>query len=265
MADDNLSFEILMSCMHQKDFLLVEQSNITTDVLMINQCDEEAVYEEIKNGRHHRMICNKQRGLSRSRNLALKNSNADVVLFADNDEEFVDNIEKVVLTAFQELDADIIAFDLRNYEKNLKKEIHKLHLLETLKISSLQIACKRDAIKCAGICFDVNLGAGTPNGAGEENKFLWDAYKAGLRIYYYPVYIATLNSSESTWFEGFTKDYFLKRGRVTAYFMGTAWAFIYAMYFVLTKYRCYRKDCSFKEAFCAMLRGIKSGKNFSDS
>lgn len=265
MADDKLSFEILMSCMHQKDFSLVEQSNITTNVLMINQCDEEAIYEETKNSRYHRMICNKQRGLSRSRNLALKNSNADVVLFADNDEEFVDNIEKVVLTAFQELDADIIAFDLRNYEKNLKKEIHKLHLLETLKISSLQIACKRDAIKRAGICFDVNLGAGTPNGAGEENKFLWDAYKAGLKIYYYPVYIATLNSSESTWFEGFTKDYFLKRGRVTAYFMGTAWAFIYAMYFVLTKYRCYRKDCSFKEAFCAILRGIKSGKNFSDS
>ena len=265
MADDKLSFEILMSCMHQKDFSLVTQSNITTDVLMINQCDEEAVYEEIKNGRRHRMICNKQRGLSRSRNLALKNSNADVVLFADNDEEFVDNIEKVVLTAFQELDADIIAFDLRNYEKGLKKEIHKVHLLETLKVSSLQIACKRKAITRNGICFDINLGAGTPNGGGEENKFLWDAYKAGLKIYYYPVYIATLNSGESTWFEGFNKEYFYKRGKVTAYYMGTVWAFIYAVYFVVTKYHRYKKDCSFHEAFSEILRGMKSGKNFSNS
>lgn len=265
MVDDKLSFEILMSCMHQKDFSLVKQSNITTDVLMINQCDEEAVYEEIKNGRRHRMICNKQRGLSRSRNLALKNSNADVVLFADNDEEFVDNIEKVVLTAFQELDADIIAFDLRNYEKGLKKEIHKVHLLETLKVSSLQIACKRKAITRNGICFDINLGAGTPNGGGEENKFLWDAYKAGLKIYYYPVYIATLNSGESTWFEGFNKEYFYKRGKVTAYYMGTVWAFIYAVYFVVTKYHRYKKDCSFHEAFSEILRGMKSGKNFSNS
>ena len=265
MANDKLSFEILMSCMYQKDFSLVKQSNITTDVLMINQCDEEAAYEEIRDGRHHRMICNKQRGLSRSRNLALENSNADIVLFADNDEEFVDDIEKVVLTAFQELDADIIAFDLRNYEKGLKKEIHKLHLLETLKVSSLQIACKRDAIKRTGICFDINLGAGTPNGGGEENKFLWDAYKAGLKIYYYPDYVATLNSGESTWFEGFTKDYFFKRGKVTSYYMGTAWAFIYAMYFVFTKFHRYRENCSFQEAFCAILRGIKSEKNFSDS
>lgn len=265
MSDNKTTFEILMSCMNQKDFSLVRQSNITTDCLVINQCDEESTKDEIIDGKHHRMIFSQQRGLSKSRNLALRNSDADIVLFADDDEKFEDDAEKSVVTAFRELNADIIAFDVYNYEKGLKKEIHKLHLLETLKISSVQIACKRGSLETAGIRFDENLGAGTPNGAGEENKFLWDAYKAGLKIYYYPAYIASLNTDNSTWFEGYTKDFFYKRGKVTAYFMGNAWAFIYAMYFVFAKYRIYKGDCSFKDAFCAIVRGIRSEKNFGNS
>lgn len=264
MNHDNMTFEILMSCMNQKDFTLAYQANIHSNILMVNQCDTDKILQETDGEKHKKMICSTQRGLSRSRNLALEYAEGDILLFADDDEIFEDEAEKIILDAFHAVDADIIAFDLHNYPKNFKREIRKLHLLETLKISSCQIACKREAIERAKLKFDINLGAGTPNGAGEENKFLWDAYKAGLSVFYVPRCIASLREKESTWFSRFDREYFYKRGKVTGYFMGRLWALIYASYFVVFKYRIYKQDCSFKEALIFMLKGIYSEKNFSD-
>ena len=264
MENTNLTFEILMSCMNQKDFSLTDQSNIHSDIVVVNQCDRDEIIEEVKGESHRRMVCSTLRGLSRSRNLAMECAKADIVLFADDDEVFVDDVKKTVLQAFEETGADIIAFDLYNYAKSLKKQVHKLHLFETLKVSSCQIACRRDAIVKNRIMFDVNLGAGTPSGSGEENKFLWDAYKAGLSIYYYPAYIATLNGNESTWFEGFNKAYFFKRGKITSYYMGKVLSLVYAGYFLITKHHLYKQECSFMEAFRSLMKGIRSEKNFGD-
>lgn len=264
MGKRNKTLEILISCMNQKNFDLLDKSNINSNALMVNQCDRNEILEEVKGTGHRKMICSTQRGLSRSRNLAMEHATGDIILFADDDEVFEEDVEKIILEAFSVTDADIIAFDLRNYTKNLKRKVHKLTLFETLKISSCQIACKRKAIQKINLVFDVNLGAGTPNGAGEENKFLWDAYKAGLTIFYYPVYIAQLNQKESTWFAGFNKAYFYERGKVTGYFMGKSLAFLYAMYFIVTKYRLYKKDCCFMEALTSILKGIRSEKDFSN-
>lgn len=264
MRNNKLTFEILMSCMHQKNFSLIDESNIHSNVLMVNQCDEDAIYVENKESSYRKMICTTQRGLSKSRNMALEHATGDIILFADDDEWFEDSVEDIVLGAFDTINADIIVFDIYDYEKGLKRTIHKLNLLETLKISSCQIACKRESIGKKGVKFDVNLGAGTPNGAGEENKFLWDAHKAGLTILYYPKYIVRLTDSKSTWFEGFTRNYFYKRGKVTGYFMGKGLASAYALYFAVTKYRLYKKECSFVETIISLMKGIYSEKNSSN-
>ena len=36
-----LKLEVMISCMNQVDCSLVERSGITSDVIMINQCDEK--------------------------------------------------------------------------------------------------------------------------------------------------------------------------------------------------------------------------------
>lgn len=262
---DAMKLEILMSCMDQKDFSLAQQSNVHSDIIMVNQCDKKEELSEIINGNRRRMICSVEKGLSRSRNLALKHAKGDILLLADDDEVFVDNLEEIVLDAFRVTGADIIAFDLYEYPKSLRRKIRRLHLLETSKISSCQIAFKRESIEKVGLKFDINLGAGTPNGGGEENKFLWDAYKAGASIFYVPAYIAHLREKKSAWFHGFSKDYFYKRGKVTRYYMGRKWALIYAIYFVLAKYQIYKQECTWKEAISSMIGGIYSEKDFGDS
>ena len=50
-----------------------------------------------------------------------------------------------------------------------------------LRVCSCQITFKRASIIDNKLIFDVKLGAGTGNGAGEENKFLLDCYDKGLK------------------------------------------------------------------------------------
>lgn len=125
-----------------------------------------------------------------------------------------------MLRAFRETGADIVAFDLEDYPKRLKKTVHRVGKFESLKLSSCQLALRRKAILEAGLAFDVHLGAGTENGAGEENKFLWDAFRAGLKVYYYPAYIARLAQGILPGSPGMTGNIFTKGARSQAIIWG---------------------------------------------
>ena len=61
------------------------------------------------------MISTTERGLSNSRNMALKYAVGEICILCDNDEIFEDNYETVICKAFERLpDADIIAFSIEN-------------------------------------------------------------------------------------------------------------------------------------------------------
>lgn len=251
-------FAILLSCMHEKNKKIITRSNIKCDCVIINQCDENSREEiNIDQNQTCLWINSAERGLSKSRNMAIQNSKADICLIADNDEIFDDDVEKKILKAYREVPrADIIIFNLYNKSTKLKNKIYKLKRLECLKVASWQITFKKFSIVTNNIKFDVKLGAGTGNGAGEENKFLLDAYDKGLKIYHYPINIATMIENESTWFSGYDEDYFYKRGLSTRYILGFWLSCIYAIYFLILKYREYNENLSFLLAFKYIFKGI---------
>ena len=251
-------FAILLSCMHEKDKEIIKRSNIKNECVIINQCDENS-REEIKIDKNKTClwINSTERGLSKSRNMAIQSSKADICLIADNDEIFDDDIEEKILKAYKEMpQADIIIFDLHNKPTKLKNKIYKIKRLECLRVCSLQITFKRKNIVKNNIAFDTKLGAGTGNGAGEENKFLLDAYDKGLKIYYYPINIATMIENESTWFKGYDEEYFYKRGASTRYILGFWLSCAYAVYFLIFKYGEYRNNVSCVKAGKNILKGI---------
>ena len=63
-----MTLEVLLSCMHQKDFSLVEASRLTGDVLIINQCDREDFAQVPTKTGTARMFSTRDRGMTRSRN-----------------------------------------------------------------------------------------------------------------------------------------------------------------------------------------------------
>lgn len=260
-------FAILLSCMHEKDKEIITQSNIKSNCVIINQCDEDK-REEIKINTNK--IClwinSTERGLSKSRNMAIQNSKADICLIADNDEVFDRDIEEKILKAYEELpQADIIVFNLHNKSTKLKNKIYKLKRLECLRVCSCQITFRRKTIIDNKLRFDIKLGAGTGNGAGEENKFLLDAYDKGLKIYHYPINIATMIENESTWFNGYNEDYFYKRGASTRYILGFCLSCAYAIYFLIFKYGEYKNNISMIKASLKIFTGIlKNNLNKTD-
>ena len=252
-----MKLEVLMSCMHQTDLSLVKESRISGDVLIINQADIDSVTKEQRGSQKIRMITTTERGLSRSRNMALQNSLGDICLICDDDEEFVDGYEEIILETFRNTpDADVIAFNIKNKVTRLSDKLQRIGYLSCLKITSYQIAFRKEAILDKGIQFDPFMGAGSGNGGGEENKFLWDCLRSGLKIYFSPTAIAAVLEKSSTWFFGFDKQFFYQRGAATRYMMGGLPSIFYGIYYLLRKHALYKETISMMQAAQELFRGI---------
>lgn len=253
-----MELEILLSCMYQEDMSIIEKSRITGDVLIINQTDEE---KEVSGKTEHgtaRMICTRERGLSRSRNMALRHAKGDICLLCDDDEVFLPGYEKTILQAFERYpEADVIAFNLTNRKPRLRQTPQKIGYLRSLRLASYHLAFRRDRILQSGLRFDERMGAGTGNGGGEENKFLLDCLREKLRIRYEPEAIAEMREGSSTWFFGFDEAFFYQRGASTRYMMGFWPAAVYGLYYILAKYPRYRSTISPGKAGSALFRGMK--------
>ena len=255
--ETKMRLEVLLSCMNQADTSIVQRSRLTGDVLIINQCGKEAQEQIYKGNQRIRMVSTKQRGLSNSRNLAIHLSDRDICLLCDDDEVFHEDYECIILKHFEQLkNADVIAFDVSGKKTRLKPEIQRVNWLNSLKLSSVQLAFRRDSVIKNMLAFDPNMGAVSGNGSGEENKFLWDCLKRKLSVYYVPQTIACLIPGCSTWFSMYDKTFFYQRGAATRHMMGPVLAFLYGIYYLAVKRNMYKNDISPWNAAWALLKGI---------
>lgn len=256
-----MTLEVLMSCMHQQDGILVHKSRLTGNVVMINQCDREDYAEYSAANSTVRMFSTTQRGLTKSRNMAINQAWADICLLCDDDETFVPGYEKAILRAYEENpQADVIIFKMVNRPPSFADKVMRLRFPQTIKVSSWQISFRRERLLASGVRFDELLGAGTGNGAEEELKFLLDCERAGLVIYYVPVPIASVAQEASTWFGGFTETFFENRGATTRYILGSGLASLYAIYYVVRKRSMYQDFISPGKALSATFQGIRENK-----
>ena len=257
-----MTLQVLISCMYQEDTSLIERSNIQTDAVVINQCDNnKKEYISFKNQEgvdcQVLFISTTERGLSRSRNMAIRNATADICLLCDDDEVFEDDYEKNITEVFENNDnLDIITFLVNCPNKKSTYKSKKVGYIGAMQTASWQIAFKRESIVDNNIQFDVCMGSGTGNGAGEENMFLFDCLKSKLKLWYTPILIATVAQTSSNWFKGFTNTYFSDRGWVNRRLFGVFLALIYALYYSVTKYTLYKHENNFGNALYYQVLGV---------
>lgn len=255
-----IKLEVLISAMHQSDMTLIEKSNINTDALIINQCDIDKVEEQNSNGWRRKMVSTTERGLSKSRNRAIREAKGDICLICDDDEKYdCEMPEKIVQVFSEHKRADIICFIVRHNTKKYPRRLKRIGIFRALRVSSCQIAFKRSRIIEKGILFNENIGSGTPLGSGEETKFLIDAIKKGLTVIYVPIEIGEVAQVSSQWFSGFDTKYFHNRGTVSVILLGSILGRLYCLYFAIAKYGLYRKESTFCSAIKCMRKGILSG------
>lgn len=250
-----MKLEVLVSCMHQENADIAARSRLTGNVLIVNQCGREET-QEFDGGRV-KMLSTMQRGLTRSRNMAIGASDADVCLLCDDDETFLDGYEEAILNAYCDLpQADVIIFKMRDRAPSFDDRVQRLRFPKTMRVSSWQISFRRESLNKSGVRFDELLGAGTGNGAEEELKFLLDCQRKGLEIWYVPSEIASVSQEKSTWYDGFTETFFENRGATTRYILGFPLATAYALYYVARKRPLYQETITPGKAFKATMRGV---------
>ena len=262
-----MTFNLLISCMHQKDASIIERSNVQSDVVIVNQCDKESVEEFDffnKKGRkcHVKFICTTERGLSKSRNMAIRNAWGDTCLICDDDETLADDCEEKILAAYRENPGvALIAFALirKDNGKSYPEGKKSLGFKQILKTSSLQVTFSRNLIGKNNIWFDEKMGSGTGNGGGEENMFMFAVKRQGLKMMYYPDFIATVNPSPSKWFKGYDEKYFENLGWTDRRLFGFTLGLVYLIYWPVFRRCVYAKDgLSVYQALKYSLKGFFS-------
>lgn len=257
-----MTLEVLISCMHQANMSIIERTNVQSNVLVINQCtvDKRESFEFLNTKNR---VCKAnifhttERGLSRSRNMALYNAQSDICLICDDDEVLENDYVETIIQSFEQHPAmDVLTFMVHSPRKFSYPDKEKdVGYIGAMKTASWQIAFRRDSIVKNRIVFDEKMGSGTGNGGGEENKFLFDCLKRGLKIRYIPRLIASVKQTESQWFNGFTNEYFYNKGWTNRRLLGLPLAWCYIVFFSVMRHKKYGKDNTFLNSLYYQLKG----------
>ena len=213
-------FEIACVTMHQKDFSKLEEMNIHSDVIFANQCDRTCYEEYDFEGHTARMISTQTRGVGINRNLALTYAKGDILLFADDDVKYVDDLEEIVLREFDaHPDADVFIFHLEtdSARKQIRYEKTRKHgRFERMPWGGCRIAVRLSSVRKANVWFTTLFGGGCVFPSGEDSMWLLDAKRKGLKFYVSKETIGTVSFEESTWFTGVDEKFYFGKGAMYA-------------------------------------------------
>ena len=259
-----MNIEVLVSTMELKSQKeLINKLNVKSSVI-INQT-KNIKLENITKG-NNRLYSYQERGLSKSRNRAIEHSRADICAISDDDIRYEDNYEEIIEEGYKKYpDADIIAFYIDNVDPNIrrpKRKEGKVNFIKSMQIKSSQITFRRKSIINKHIRFDEKIGTGTQLYSGEENAFLCDCIRNGLKIYYIPKKIATdtIENKNSTWFNGYNPQYFQAKG-ATFYRMSKILYPLLILQFAFRKYKKYKQEINIYNAIKYMFNGKKIYNN----
>lgn len=213
-----MSIQVLISAMNEEDFGIAARCNIQTDAVIINQCDVDSREKLMETFGTITMVNTRERGLSKSRNMALKNATGDICVICDDDVRYIDGYGEIIKHAFEEVkDADILVFNIKPVNAREGEEETTFRSIKRIprykSYGSVHIAFRRNSILRSGILFNENFGAGSGcYSMSEDTIFFAAAHKARLKCYTYPRCIAEVDFSASSWFRGYDAEYFYDIG-----------------------------------------------------
>ncbi len=215
-----MKIEVLLATMFfaKEDNNFLDVMNIQTDIIIGNQCDYTADDTFNYKGNNVTVLSRNERGVGKNRNTCLFYSNADIVIFADNDVHYYDGYATKVEEYYNvHPDADMVIFNFK--EKRENEPLHdiniknkKAHLRDITKFGTWAVTAKRASILNKRITFSLLFGGGAKYGCGEDSLFLTDCCNMGLNIYLSNATLGEVIHKESTWYKGITEEYIFDKG-----------------------------------------------------
>ena len=252
--------QVLVATMHQKDLSIAEKMNIRCGAVFANQADWNQILVE----GDHKMITTTTRGVGLNRNIALLASDGDILLFADDDVVYYDDMPQQVLAAFRENpQADVLVFGMDMLKNGVvfdrrRLKNHRLRVFNAMRFGTYRIAIRRKALLRANVLFNQNFGGGCPFSSGEDSLFLKACFDRGLKVYAHEYVLGTCAKDTSTWFVGHNEKYFYDKGVLMRYLFPRI-PRLMAVYFGVRFKR--DTELSIKRRVQLMLLGVRGGKN----
>lgn len=140
------------------------------------------------------------RGLSVNRNIACRRATAPICLISDDDIDYTEEGLRYVMDSFDsypEMDFATFMFEGEDNKWYPDYEFEMHNPPKNYYVSSIEIAYRREGIERCDISFDERFGVGAQYIAGEEDIFIHEVLKGGLKGKFFPKVIAR-HTGEST-------------------------------------------------------------------
>ena len=261
-----MNLQVLVATMRQTDLTIAQRMNIRCDAVIANQADREEIsVAETEHGTW-KMITTSTRGVGLNRNIALMMAEGDILLLADDDVIYHDEMPQAVMNAFAALPAaDVIIFGmniLKNGEivERRQDPIRRLHIWNSMRYGTYRIAIRRQALLNHNITFHQSFGGGCPFSAGEDSLFLKSCFDAGLRVYSHSYVLGSCCKDTSSWFVGYNEKYFYDRGVLVRKLFPRMYGLM-ALYFGIRFKR--KTEVGMLKRLRLIYAGVRGGKNMT--
>ncbi|NTV79377.1 MAG: glycosyltransferase family 2 protein [Clostridiales bacterium] len=261
-----MKVQVLVSAMNKNPVELAEKMNLSSDAIIINQCNSvPATGYEVFSHKNREIRCYHffEKGVGLSRNNAFMRADRDICLFSDEDIVYVDNYEDKILAEFEKNPkAHMIVFQIdveperRTYEITKRK---RLHFFNAGRYGAVSFAIRTESLKKSGVTFSLLFGGGAKYSNGEDSLFIKEFMAKGYRAYTAPVTIGREEAGESSWFSGYHDKFFIDRGVLYHSLYGWG-AKLFALRFLMAHRKKMCVDHTVLQAYQLMCQGIKIGK-----
>lgn len=258
--------QVLVATMHQSDCSIAEKMNIRCDAVLANQSDSNGFAVEKSPWGERKLITTETRGVGLNRNIALLAADAELLLLADDDVVYRDDMPQQVCKAFDEMpQADVIIFGMdivKNGVVTEKRHLQrkKRHVWDSLRFGTYTMAVRRRAILQHNITFNQLFGGGCMYSAGEDSLFLKSCFDAGLRVYSHEYVLGTCCKDTSSWFTGYGEKYFYDKGVLVRHLFPKT-CYLMAAYFAIRFKR--ETAVSVTERLKLVYAGVRGGKTLA--
>ncbi|MGO2103617.1 MAG: glycosyltransferase [Psychroflexus halocasei] len=197
MISDNTCLSILISTLNEGIYNLEQTVALKRPeirYLIIHQTKKKFQTPDFLNREDITIIKSSSTGLSKSRNIAIKNCVTEYGLIADDDVEYISEGIDEVIKIIKSKKPDFATFKIKTPEfeqeyKNYAQESFEISLKSHHFFSSVEILLNVNLLKNKNIYFDERFGLGTPLKASEEEILIYDLITNNNMGCYYPIYI----------------------------------------------------------------------------
>lgn len=149
------------------------------------------------------------KGVAKSRNQAIANTQTELLIFGDDDVVFHPSELQKAIKKFEN-DPQLVMLLLAAKDETGKPRKQypatgeKLNLLNSARAATYEMMVRADLVRQLEVKFDENFGAGAELYLGDEYIFITDLIRAGAKCEFAPIYIAThpADSSGERWGSG---------------------------------------------------------------